>query len=191
MLDKVCTWGCQKFIDHGWVPRHPSTCWQPRYMKHMDTVSVHHYAGHSWPKGSVVPICGMSPRQPLCQGSHMWALPDGECLMRAVDNVSKHCSGFSQISEVLGNPHHVLHHLLSPVRHNIHNMRQHSHNRIIPLIKAILLKRLSLTAWYWKTVTNASIYILTLFYFLYVVMFTALRCVIGSSNKRITYLLII
>ena len=39
-------------------------------------------------------------------------------------------------SEVLGNPHHVLHHLLPPVRHNIHNMRQRSHNRIIPLIKS-------------------------------------------------------
>jgi len=39
-------------------------------------------------------------------------------------------------SEVLGNPHHVLHHLLPPVRHNIHNMRQRSHNRIIPFIKS-------------------------------------------------------
>ena len=35
-------------------------------------------SGHSWPKGSVVPICGMSPRQPLCQGSHMQALPGGD-----------------------------------------------------------------------------------------------------------------
>ena len=98
----------------------------------LNVTKVYMRSGHSWPKGSVIPICGMSPRQPLCQGSHMRALPGGE---------------------------------------------------------AILSKRLSLTAWYWKTVTNASIYILTLFSFLYVVMFTAFRCVIGSSNKRITYLL--
>ena len=44
-------------------------------------------------------------------------------------------------SEVLGNPHHVLHHLLPPVRHNIHNMRQRSHNRIIPLIKSNTFKK--------------------------------------------------
>ena len=30
---------------------------------------------------------------------------------------------------------HFLYHLLPPVPHNIHNMQQHSHNRIIPLIK--------------------------------------------------------
>ena len=44
-------------------------------------------------------------------------------------------------SEVLGNPHHDLHHLLPPVRHNIHNMRQRSHNRIIPLIKSNTFKK--------------------------------------------------
>ena len=48
-------------------------------------------------------------------------------------------------SDVLGDPHHVLHHLLPPVRPNIHNLRRRSHNRIIPLIKSSLihLKRLS------------------------------------------------
>ena len=47
--------------------------------------------------------------------------------------------GFSQ--RCLGNPHHVLHHLLPPVRHNIHNMRQRSHNRIIPKIKSYTFKK--------------------------------------------------
>ena len=125
-----------------------------------NATKVYMWSGHSWPKGSVVPIFGMSPRQPLCQGSHMQALPGGECLMRAVDNVSKHCmltklikqsllpSSHSTMkelcdaadsrlfSEVLRNHHHILHHLLPPVRHNTHNMRQRSHNRVIPLIKS-------------------------------------------------------
>ena len=57
-----------------------------------NATKVYMRSGHSWPKGSVVPIFGMSPRQPLCQGSHMRALPGGECLMRAVDNIFKHCS---------------------------------------------------------------------------------------------------
>ena len=58
----------------------------------LNATKVYMRSRHAWPKGSLVPICGMSPRQPLCQGSFMRALPGGECLMRAVDNVSKHCS---------------------------------------------------------------------------------------------------
>ena len=38
-------------------------------------------------------------------------------------------------AEILHNPHHVLHRLLPPVRDQIHNTRQRSHNRQIPLIK--------------------------------------------------------
>ena len=94
-------------------------------------------------------------------------LPGGECLMRAVDmcTISKHCSQKLMIkqsllpsshptmkelcdaadsrlfSDVLGNPHHVLHHLLPPVRPNIHNLRRRSHNRIIPLIKSNTFKK--------------------------------------------------
>ena len=44
-------------------------------------------------------------------------------------------------SDVLGNPHHVQHHLLPPVRHNTHNIRRRSHNRIIPLIKINTFKK--------------------------------------------------
>ena len=50
-------------------------------------------------------------------------------------------------SEVLGNPHHVLHHLLPPVRHNIAYITCDSAltTELFPSLKAILLKRLSLT----------------------------------------------
>ena len=56
--------------------------------------------------------------------------------------------------------------------------------------KKTLINRMVLKDCYYCC-SNASIYILTLFYFIYVAMymFTALRFVIGSSNKRITYFL--
>ena len=43
-------------------------------------------------QGSMVPICGMSPRQQLYQESCMRVLSGGECWLEAVDTVSKHCS---------------------------------------------------------------------------------------------------
>ena len=44
-------------------------------------------------------------------------------------------------AEILHNPHNVLHKLLPPVRDQIHNTRQRSHNRQIPLIENNTFKK--------------------------------------------------
>ena len=46
---------------------------------------------------------------------------------------------------ILTNPNHVLHHLLPPIKDNLHNLRPRAHNRSIPLIKDSVFRKTFIT----------------------------------------------